>query len=80
MKRTWVAGLVCGVVGLMVGALVPAERAGAQAPAAGAARFQVSAWGAGNGIHGAYIIDQQSGEVYLSSQGNKPLLVGKVGK
>ena len=84
MKRTWVVGLACGLVGLAAGALVPARQvtpaAAAQAPGGGG-RFQVSAWAAGNGFHGAYVVDQQTGDVFLTtSLRDQPQSVGKAGK
>lgn len=45
-----------------------------------AGRYQISSWATGNGLHGAYIVDNQTGEVYSVDDGRKPRSLGKLGE
>lgn len=95
-KRAAGAVLVLGVLlgGLGTAALihVPAKaEAQADAKASTPGRYQVSAFGYGYGYtgpnstssvakYGAYVVDTQTGEVFVTIESGKPHLVGSVGE
>ena len=75
------AGLLSGLLGavvLMGGQAAP--RAFAQVPPQAAPRFSISAWAypASELSHGAYILDTQSGQVWLIYRDGKPSPIGQV--
>jgi len=71
--------LVALFLGLAIGAGWLDQRANAQAGGADAPRFQVSAWGAqvdtGRHQSGCYIVNTQTGELWVASGGGKPAKV-----
>jgi hypothetical protein len=87
MSRNWAIGLACGGIGVVLGALIPVGRvappAAAQAGGAAPGRYQIATWHYGtniSGSYGAYIVDQQTGDVYAVSGQNKPDRLGTLGK
>ena len=86
------AGVAAGAAGTLLLTGGGGSRADAQPPAAAAkpaeaGRYQVSAWGTSQFVpgspvqvvHGAYIVDSQTGDVYSTTNAEKPKRVGSVG-
>ena len=88
MKSPYVASALL-FVGLLLGLAIGAgwldQRANAQAGGADAPRFQVSAWAGGLQNHardgrveyGCYIINNETGELWATTGGNKPNKIGE---
>lgn len=85
-------GLVGAVVVAIVLSTSATPQAVAQPPKAGESHYQISSWaypaayegGMRNGrstvgSHGAYIVNTQSGEIYVVTEEGKPSPLGKVG-
>lgn len=78
----FLAGIIIGAVGVLAWGGRPVEQsAAAQAPAkdAGPARFAISSWSAGGNV-GTYILDVQTGDVFLVSGEDKPSYRGRAEK
>ena len=81
-KLTLTLGVLVGfVVGVLFGNHLRMPSADAQEPAKATAghRYQLQTFGT-NTHFGAYIIDQQTGQVFYIDQNNKPMPLGTVGK
>ncbi len=78
-----------GMAALMGGPRAAEARAQADAKAAAPGRYQVASFAYGYGYSspnstatsskwGAYVVDTQTGELYLSTEGGKPRPIGRV--
>ena len=86
------AGLLVGTLSAVLlsgGYATPRAIAQAQQPTATTRRFQISAWahpagthtitgGGSNAMHGAYVLDTQTGKVWRIREGGKPEPIGGV--
>jgi hypothetical protein len=84
-KISLVVGMLIGlVVGTICGNFLRTPTAEAQEPAKAQTgnRYQLKAWACGGNYRdwGAYIIDQQSGQVFYIEKNSKPQLLGSVAK
>lgn len=92
-EKAMLAGVIA--LAALSGAFVSREAWGTQDKPAAPGRYQISAWsyGYGYGIgtatsssskseekHGAYILDTQTGDVWLTQRGANPTHVGTVAK
>jgi hypothetical protein len=78
----FLAGILIGAAGVLAwGGRSVEQTAAAQAPVkdAGPARFAISSWSAGGSV-GTYILDVQTGDVFLVSGEDKPSYRGRAEK